>query len=186
MERLDVLADIINNKSFEPNTNITLTTIHSSKGLEWNNVYMIDVIDWIFPEFIPKKMNMMTEEERKLWEEERRLFYVGMTRAKQGLYIYDIFRDSVFINELRDNLKKRAEKERRAKKKADKNDNTYYSFEDFIEMLEEGIIIKHNKYGRGRIIGVDKNNISVMFDGAIVKNTFNIRAVYSLNAISFE
>lgn len=186
MERLDVLADIINNKSFEPHTNITLTTIHSSKGLEWNNVYMIDVIDWIFPEFIPKKMNMMTEEERKLWEEERRLFYVGMTRAKQGLYIYDIFRDSVFINELRDNLKKRAEKERRAKKKADNIDNIHYSFEDFCEMLEEGVIIKHNKYGRGRIIGVDKNNISVMFDGAIVKNTFNIRAVYSLNAISFE
>lgn len=189
MERLEVLADIINNKTYEPNTNLILTTIHSSKGLEYNNVYMIDVLDWIFPEFIPKKKNSMTEDERKLWEEERRLFYVGMTRAKQGLYIYDIYKSSIFVEELQKNIKKRADRDRKARKMAvaaKKSTFTEYTFEEFFDLLEDGVIIHHTKYGRGRIIRKDNNNISVMFDGSIVKNTFNIRAVYSLGVISFE
>ena len=188
MERVDKLTDIITNKQYIPDTNLTLTTIHSSKGLEYNTVYLIDVVDWIFPEIIPKK-NAMTEEERKLWEEERRLFYVGMTRARNKLYMYDIFKSSVFINELRENIKNKIDRERKIKKLANISNSEkqiQFSFEEFKELLQKDVYIRHNKYGRGKIIGVDKTNISVMFDDQIIKHTFNIRAVYSINAITFE
>ena len=58
---------------------VTLSTMHCSKGLEWKKVYLIDCIEGICP-FAKAE----TEEELA---EERRLFYVAMTRAKEELYI---------------------------------------------------------------------------------------------------
>lgn len=61
-------------------TGVCLSTFHQSKGLEWTNVYMIDCIDGI----TPHKLSV-TNEER---EEERRMFYVGFTRAKDKVQLY--------------------------------------------------------------------------------------------------
>lgn len=60
---------------------INLSTVHSSKGKEYKHVYLIDIYDGMFP---TKKEK---EEPQVLIEEERRLFYVGMTRAKDSLKI---------------------------------------------------------------------------------------------------
>lgn len=57
---------------------VTLSTMHRSKGLEWNHVFIIDCVDGTYP-FV--KATGETEEER-------RLFYVAMTRAKDCLYFY--------------------------------------------------------------------------------------------------
>ncbi len=57
--------------------NVTLMTIHSAKGLEFATVYIIGVAEDIFP-------SMRSKDDGTL-DEERRLFYVGMTRAKQKL-----------------------------------------------------------------------------------------------------
>ena len=62
---------------------ITLSTIHSAKGLEFENVYIIDLIEGDFP-----NTNSIDEFQKgniQALEEERRLFYVGMTRAKKHL-----------------------------------------------------------------------------------------------------
>lgn len=59
---------------------VTLATMHSSKGLEFENVYIIDANEGMMPY---KKAVL-----EKDIEEERRLFYVGMTRAKTSLSIY--------------------------------------------------------------------------------------------------
>ncbi|MDT8448231.1 MAG: ATP-dependent helicase [bacterium] len=59
---------------------VTLSTIHSSKGLEWGNVFMIGMIEGIFPSAYALK------NEEGL-EEERRLFYVAVTRAKDRLFL---------------------------------------------------------------------------------------------------
>lgn len=59
---------------------LVLSTIHSAKGLEWDSVYVIHASDGC----IPSSMATDTEEEM---EEERRLFYVAMTRAKNNLFI---------------------------------------------------------------------------------------------------
>ncbi|MGH7787429.1 MAG: ATP-dependent helicase [Candidatus Binatia bacterium] len=59
---------------------MTLSTIHSAKGLEWHTVFIIWVVDGKFP----SAYSMHDEEEL---EEERRLMYVAVTRAKQHLYL---------------------------------------------------------------------------------------------------
>ncbi len=59
---------------------VMLSTMHCSKGLEWKYVFIIDCVKGICPH-----KNAETDEEI---EEERRLFYVAMTRAKENLYLY--------------------------------------------------------------------------------------------------
>lgn len=59
---------------------LVLSTIHSAKGLEWQCVFVIWVVDGRFP----SAYSFMSEEEL---EEERRLFYVAVTRAKKHLYL---------------------------------------------------------------------------------------------------
>ncbi|MDR3668778.1 MAG: ATP-dependent helicase [Ignavibacteriaceae bacterium] len=59
---------------------LTLSTIHSAKGLEWHSVFVIHAVDGYFP-------SSRSAESTELLEEERRLMYVSVTRAKQNLYI---------------------------------------------------------------------------------------------------
>ena len=59
---------------------LTLSTIHSAKGLEWECVFLIGLIDGILP------VSFSLEDESRI-EEEHRLFYVGLTRAKSQLYL---------------------------------------------------------------------------------------------------
>jgi DNA helicase-2/ATP-dependent DNA helicase PcrA len=59
---------------------LVLSTIHSAKGLEWQCVFVIWVVDGKFPSLY----SFVTDEEL---EEERRLFYVAVTRAKRHLYL---------------------------------------------------------------------------------------------------
>ena len=66
------------------NSNLTLSTIHGAKGLEFDNVYIIDMIENEFPTSYASSQN----EELNILEEERRLFYVAITRAKKNLNIY--------------------------------------------------------------------------------------------------
>ena len=97
IEKTYNLQNVIKNASENSNSNITLTTIHSAKGLEYDYVYMIDNIEGEFPS---EKKNMSKEEYEKIIEEERRVFYVGMTRAKKKLNIIVPEKPSLFINEL--------------------------------------------------------------------------------------
>lgn len=62
-------------------SNLILSTIHRSKGLEYDNVFIIDLVKNEFP--------MLREDENNL-EEERRVFYVAMTRAKENLYLLSL------------------------------------------------------------------------------------------------
>lgn len=65
----------------EGKTGICISTMHKSKGLEWKYVFIIDCMETICP-FVKAE----TEEDI---EEERRLFYVAMTRAKNKLYLFN-------------------------------------------------------------------------------------------------
>lgn len=74
---------------------LTLSTIHSAKGLEWHTVFIIHAIDGFFP-------STQSFEKLESLEEERRLMYVASTRAKQNLYvcypmhIFDRFNGTTF------------------------------------------------------------------------------------------
>ncbi len=67
-------------------SNIVLTTIHSAKGLEWDHVHIMDVIDGIFPNDGTGYQDY--EEMEKTIAEERRCMYVAVTRAKKRLTLY--------------------------------------------------------------------------------------------------
>ena len=62
---------------------LTLSTIHSAKGLEFERVYMIDLVEGEFPNI--SSIEAFEKGNIEFLEEERRLFYVGMTRAKSHL-----------------------------------------------------------------------------------------------------
>lgn len=59
---------------------LTLSTIHQAKGLEWEHVFII----WVSEGRMPSPLSLSSQNEL---EEERRLFYVGVTRARKGLYL---------------------------------------------------------------------------------------------------
>lgn len=80
--RLKHIQYLCSNSSNNKDT-ITLSTIHTAKGLEFENVYMIDLVDGEFPN--SSSIESFQKGELDLLEEERRLFYVGMTRAKKYL-----------------------------------------------------------------------------------------------------
>lgn len=100
LNRLDKLAMIIKNKKNNYDCKFTLSTIHSSKGLEYDTVYIMDVKDGVFPEKVVANRKKATDEEIKTYEEERRLYYVAVTRAKNQLCIFDFKDSSTFNNQL--------------------------------------------------------------------------------------
>lgn len=59
---------------------VTLSTIHSAKGLEWDSVFIIHALDGFFP-------SLRSADSDESLEEERRLMYVAVTRAKNNLFV---------------------------------------------------------------------------------------------------
>jgi DNA helicase-2/ATP-dependent DNA helicase PcrA len=66
----------------EQRQEVTLSTIHQAKGLEWQVVFLIGLCEGMFPH-----QRALDEGDMQALEEERRLFYVGITRAKDQLYL---------------------------------------------------------------------------------------------------
>jgi DNA helicase-2/ATP-dependent DNA helicase PcrA len=77
LQEISLLTDLENEKDND-NDFVTLMTIHSSKGLEFKNVYMVGMEEDLFP-------SQMMLSSRADLEEERRLFYVAITRAEKKL-----------------------------------------------------------------------------------------------------
>ncbi len=139
---------------------LTLSTFHSSKGLEFERVYMIDLVEGVIP----------TEEDAEnpdLLEEARRLFYVGMTRAKMHLELISHGNESRFMGEVR---KLMAPEKRLATTrsttgnkpmnvKVPDNPNAIQSE----AALKEGVHVRHRVFGAGEIIERDTDRISIQF-----------------------
>lgn len=106
--RLKYLNHILSQSS-KVKKGVTLSTIHSAKGLEFDRVFMIDLIDGEFP--TTNSIDEFNRGKIQQLEEERRLFYVGMTRAKKHLVLITLdnknekkAKPSRFLTEL-ENLK---------------------------------------------------------------------------------
>ena len=88
LERLALASDVDSYESREQA--VTLMTVHNSKGLEYSHVFMLGMEEGVFPH-----SRSIGEDERGI-EEERRLCYVGMTRARQRLVLTRTRRRHVF------------------------------------------------------------------------------------------
>ena len=89
LEGVALVSDVDNYE--EKADAITLLTLHSAKGLEFPIVFIVGLEDGLLP-------HANTVDDADQLEEERRLFYVGITRAMQKLYLVHCFRRTVFGN----------------------------------------------------------------------------------------
>lgn len=118
LSRISAIENVIKNgrETNEANA-LILSTIHSSKGLEYDSVCLVDVYDGRFPS---SKTNPFShsKDDPTGEQEERRLFYVGVTRAKNKLTLFSIAdKRSSYVEELYPEV--RAEREARERKKAE-------------------------------------------------------------------
>ena len=99
LRRLTELRDIIQNHTNSSSNQVILSTVHSSKGLEYARVFLLDIFDGVLPsKALP---DTSSQEEIKAHEEDRRLYYVGMTRAKDELCLFSCRNtDSEFTSEV--------------------------------------------------------------------------------------
>jgi len=159
IERMNTLKSIVNNGSSDENSLITLSTIHSSKGLEYKNVIMIDVRDGIFPSVPIDEENEkdMPQNILDTLEEERRLFYVGVTRAKEKFEIFSYESEfgkacdtALFTRQL---LKLDKPKKEKTDKKTD---NTPLSTVKSKNILKEALISRKKQIADSKTINIKK------------------------------
>ena len=178
LEEISLIADVSQHK--EDGEEVTLMTIHSAKGLEFTCVFLVGMEEGIFPH-----SNSMLEADGL--EEERRLCYVGITRAKEVLYLTNAKRrmlygkDSMnppsrFIDEINDDYIESVGVQLEEKK----IDATKMYKEGANEDIKMGDTIEHETLGIGVVVKVDKTLIDVAFKTGVkklMKNHKSIRKV---------
>lgn len=91
-------VNLINNKDDKDTTHkIILSTVHAAKGLEWDNVIIIGVQDDLFPHMMSSEEQIDEIETKNSIEEEKRLFYVAISRAKKELALLSSAKISQFV-----------------------------------------------------------------------------------------
>ena len=162
LEEISLIADISEHR--DDSDAVTLMTMHSAKGLEFKVVFLVGMEDGIFPH-----QNAFFESQGL--EEERRLCYVAITRAKERLYISNAKRrmlygkdvvnpPSRFIKEIDEDLLEVENKNMFEGEKIDKK--KYYSDDDVD--YKDGDIINHDVYGKGVVVSINGDIITVAFN----------------------
>ena len=181
LDELSLISDASETKN-EVQDKVTLMTMHAVKGLEFDYVFVIGFEEGLFP-------HMNSFESNDEMEEERRLCYVAITRAKKKLFLINARSrvlygkvssniPSRFVNEIGDEyLEKIGKKDEfLLKPKIDKN-KMYNDDND----LHPGDIIEHEKYGMGVVVSIDGSIATISFkkDGLkkLMKNHKSIRKV---------
>ena len=187
LNEISLVSDVTEHS--DSKNKVSLMTVHAVKGLEYEYVFIIGMEEGMFPHY-----NSIMEGSNESIEEERRLCYVAITRAKKQLWIINskkrmiygqtqVNAPSRFIDEIDD---KYIELENNttsifnkvtkfSKEKMFTNTNVDYN---------EGDIIRHEDYGEGVVTEVDKRIITVLFknqDGPkkFIKNHKSITKVSS-------
>ena len=166
LNEISLVSDVTEHD--EGNNKVSLMTVHSVKGLEYDDVFIIGMEEGIFPHY-----NSIMEGTNEAIEEERRLCYVAITRAKKKLWIMNtkkrmiygqtqVNAPSRFVDEIEDKYLER-EKQTTSiftkvakinKEKMYRNTNVDYNIGDNI---------RHEDYGEGVVTAVDKKIITVAF-----------------------
>lgn len=166
-ELLDKLA-LVSDVSEQKNDNedkVTLMTMHAVKGLEYDYVFIVGVEEGLFPHSNSLELNDELEEER-------RLCYVAITRAKKKLYLinarsrilYGKVSSNVpsrFINEISDEYIETIGKKEDINVFKPKIDKNKMMNED--NDLHPGDMVNHDKYGFGVVVTIDGSIATISF-----------------------
>ncbi len=152
---------------FDEESPLVLSTIHSAKGLEWHTVFILSLIEVRFP----SAYSLKNEEEL---EEERRLFYVAVTRAKESLFLMvplfvylpgegrTFAKPSRFLEEIPKHLYEEikydvVEQERQLLSSQE------ISFPSSDSDFKVGDLVKHPHFGEGEILEIMGEKVKVNF-----------------------
>ena len=161
LENISLVSD--KNEYKEVDDGINLMTLHSAKGLEFNDVFLVGMEEGIFPH------NRSFESESEL-EEERRLCYVGITRAKEHLWLMNAKKRTLFgqvsmnfpsrfIKEINSDL---IDKEESVSLKNNSYIGNMYE-RDLNDDLKVGDKVVHDKFGEGVVVKIDGSVATIAF-----------------------
>ncbi len=179
---LALLSDV--DKTEDTDNAVTLMTIHSSKGLEFKNVFLVGMEDGLFPSY----RSIDSEDPLEL-EEERRLCYVAITRAEENLFITNAkvrtlygktnyTMESRYIADMEDYIEKDLNIEKSSPTSfKDLRRSSFRAKQKLIQdarkggeiIFSEGDRIEHKKFGLGRIVQIEKlsgndSQLTIIFD----------------------
>ena len=160
---ISLVSDVEEYKD-DPNR-ISLMTVHSVKGLEYDHVFVIGMEEGIFPH-----MNSLMESSEV--EEERRLMYVAITRAKDDLHLVNARRRTLFgkeqinpvsrfISEINKDLLETNVEEELPKKEEKIEVGEMFREEDIDYQV--GDFVYHETFGTGKVVEVTNTLVSVAF-----------------------
>lgn len=166
LNEVALVSDIADHQ--DSSDKVSLMTIHAVKGLEFDNVFILGMEEGIFPHY-----NSINEGTQSAIEEERRLCYVAITRAKKNLWMLNAKKRLLFGN-TQINMPSRFMDEIDNKYINIENDkiNIINKAENFVKRnmfrketvsYEIGDHVKHNEFGEGIIVAVDKSLITIAF-----------------------
>ncbi len=170
LNEVSLLTDLENHN--QTDNLVTLMTIHLSKGLEFDFVFIVGLEEGIFPHF-----NSFSDYEQL--EEERRLMYVAMTRAKKRLWLLNTSSRLIYGN-------RSYNPESRFIKEIDSCyfnviKNTNSKIDESVE-YQLGEKISFDLYGIGIIVGIDEDMLTVAFENKhgikkLIKGHKNIKKI---------
>ena len=163
LDEISLIADITEHKDLS--NALTLMTLHSAKGLEFKVVFMIGMEEGLLP-------HQNSFNEHNGIEEERRLCYVGITRAKEKLYLTNAKRrmlygreminiPSRFIDEIESSLIDKIDNTSKDSIKI-KSKMLYNNDEE--QSYKSGDVVTHLSFGRGVVVGVDERFVTIAFN----------------------
>ena len=176
LNRLSHLYQLSQQSAQQMTPAINLLTFHASKGLEFNTVFLIDCMDGITPSSSALNQHLLHEEEE--FEEERRLFYVAMTRARHQLQILSVankhnmlFNRSVFVKDVHQILHPKSATESSPQPKRTASGRSISELKSMnlttavdLKAYQVGVLIHHQRFGDGTIIDLEGEIATIKFE----------------------
>jgi len=159
-EYLESIALFADTDELAESDRVTLMTLHNAKGLEFPYVFMTGMEENLFPH------ERSTQGGKKEIEEERRLCYVGITRAEKKLYITYSWSRTLWGGTTY-NLPSRFIEEGKGFLTNVEIKESYSNNSDNEKNVSVGSKVLHDKYGEGNILEVNGNEITVDFKNEI-------------------